>query len=49
MIARIGIREGKEGGGEEHGFVVRMGDEEADALVGEVGVGGAGEIGGEEP
>lgn len=49
MVARVQAGEGEEGGGKEHGFVVRVGDEEADALVGEVGGGGTGEVGGEEP
>ena len=49
MVSCCGCCEGEEGGGEEHGFVVRVGDEEADALVGEGGVGGAGDVRCEEP
>lgn len=49
VIAGVGCREGEKSRGEEHGFVIRVGDEEEDGFVGELGVGGACEVGGEEP
>ncbi len=49
MIAGVGCREGEKSRGEEHGFVIRVGDEEEDGFIGELGVGGACEVGGEEP
>lgn len=33
MIAEVGRGEGEEGWGEEHGFIVWMGDEEDDAFL----------------
>lgn len=38
-----------DGRGEEHGFVIRMGDEQADPLVGQWREGGPRNVGGEEP
>ncbi len=49
MISGAGGGEGEEGGGEEHGLIVGVSDEKYDGFIGELGVGGAGEIGGEEP
>lgn len=49
MVAGVRCREGEESGGEEHGFIVGVGDEEYDRFIGEVGVGVACEVGGEEP
>ena len=50
MVVKRRVGEGLEGGGEEHGFVVGVGDEEDDAFVGEEGRGrGWDEGGGEVP
>ena len=49
MVAGVGRREGEKRGGEEHGFVIGVGDEEDDGFIGELGVRGACEVGGEEP
>lgn len=49
MVAGVGRGEGEKSGGEEHGFVIGVGDEEDDGFIGEVGVGGACQVGGEEP
>ena len=40
---------GEDGGREEHGFIVGVRDEEADAFAAEGGEGGARELGGVEP
>ena len=49
MVTKGGGSECEERRREEHGFVVGMGDQEADALVAEDGEGGAGHVGGVEP
>lgn len=37
MVAQLGPGQGQHGGGEEHGLVVRVGDEQADAAVAQGG------------
>lgn len=49
MVAGVGCRECEESGREEHGFIVGVSDKEYDGFIGDVGVGGACEVGGEEP
>lgn len=49
VVARLRRRQGEERGGEEHGFVVRVGDEEADALVAEAGEGRPYDLRGVQP
>ncbi len=49
MIPRLGRRKRQQRRSEKHGFVIRVRDQEADALVAQVGGGGAGHLGGVEP
>lgn len=47
MIARLGAGEGQDGGRKEHGLVVRVGNQQADALVlqrGEAGLNNTGRV-----
>lgn len=49
MVPRLGRRKRQQRRSEKHGFVIRVRDQEADALVAQVGGGGAGHLGGVEP
>lgn len=49
MVAQMRVRERDHGGGEEHSFVVWVGDQEADAFAAQVGGGELGGGGGEVP
>lgn len=49
MVTGVGRCKSKQRRGEEHGFIVGVGDEEDDGFVGEVGMGGSRQIGGEKP
>ena len=49
MIPQCWCRERKERGRKEHGFIVGMGNQEANALVAQLGTGGATQLRGVEP
>lgn len=37
MVLELGARQGEDGGGEKHGLIVRVGDQQADALAAQYG------------
>ena len=49
MVPSLWCCKGEQRGGEEHGFIVRMGDQEADAFATDVRGGGPRYLGGVEP